>query len=58
MRSATSLFREETGTTSVEYAIMLAFMLLAMFAGIATFGRTMLATWNTNNSTVSAAAGG
>jgi pilus assembly protein Flp/PilA len=38
VRAAVAFLKEESGPTAVEYAVMLALILLAVFAAVATIG--------------------
>ncbi|MBL9094676.1 MAG: Flp family type IVb pilin [Planctomycetaceae bacterium] len=56
MRTALQNFlREEGGTTAVEYAVMLAMVLLVMIGTIATFGSQTGGLWGNTNTRLSEA---
>jgi Flp pilus assembly pilin Flp len=40
------LFRDEGGATAVEYAVMLAFVILSAWLGIQNFGNQAVGTWD------------
>lgn len=40
VRAAVAFLKEESGPTAVEYAVMLALILLALFAAVANIGET------------------
>ena len=44
--------RDEDGATAVEYAVMLALILLACIGAIATVGTNTAAAWNGNNNSI------
>ncbi|MBI1346523.1 Flp family type IVb pilin [bacterium] len=45
MRRIRQFFRAEHGTTSVEYAVMLASILLVLIAGVSLFGNAQSGSW-------------
>ena len=47
MRRLLNLLQDEDGATAVEYAVMLALLLLAMMASITIFGERNGAMWDT-----------
>ena len=46
MNSLRRFFRDEDGTTAVEYAVMLAMIILTAFGAIAAFGQSNSGGWN------------
>ncbi len=49
MRSLLRFLREESGVTSVEYAVLLALILLTTMAGIRMLTNGAAGMWNNNN---------
>jgi Flp pilus assembly pilin Flp len=47
--AARRFFSDERGTTSVEYAVMLALIFVAVIASVMTFGNTTQQSFNTTN---------
>lgn len=45
MRRLTELKNDESGTTAVEYSVMLAFIMLALIGAVAAFGNGQNGTW-------------
>jgi len=45
MRSLFAFFRDESGPTAVEYAVLLSLIILSAFASIALFGKATAAMW-------------
>lgn len=43
--SLQNLLRDESGTTAVEYAVMLAVILLVLIAGVVSFGNAQNGSW-------------
>jgi Flp pilus assembly pilin Flp len=54
MRRWTRFLREESGTTSVEYSVMLGFIITVVIAAVATFGGTQNKSWKGIDSTMQA----
>lgn len=55
---ATSVYRfcrQESGATSVEYAVIIGLLILGVFAGIQTVGGETLATWFSNSEQIGSA---
>ena len=50
--------QEEHATTSVEYAVMLALVLLAVFSAITAVGNSTSGTWSSNTSKLTRAMSG
>lgn len=46
MRTFLSIFRDSRGATAVEYALILAFIFLAIVGAIGTFSATTIGMWN------------
>ncbi|MDB5344446.1 MAG: Flp/Fap pilin component [Schlesneria sp.] len=46
MRRWTRFLREESGTTSVEYSVMLGFIITVVIAAVAAFGSGQNKSWN------------
>ena len=46
VRSAVAFLKEESGPTAVEYAVMLALILVAIFAAVANIGNTTSGMYN------------
>lgn len=57
MRAVHSILRNEDGATAVEYAVMLALVLLAAIAGIITVGQGNGGLWENNGDQISNAMG-
>lgn len=55
MRFLCSLARDEDGTTAVEYAVMLAFILSVIFAAVSAVGAGSGGMWGGNNAKLNAA---
>ena len=45
MKSLIAFLKDESGPTAVEYAVMLALIILTMYAAVATFGQTNATNW-------------
>ncbi|WP_437193620.1 Flp family type IVb pilin [Planctomicrobium sp. SH527] len=48
MNAITKFSQDESGPTSVEYAVMLAFILMVCFVAIQTLGTTTASIWTNN----------
>lgn len=47
--AVTRLIRDEDGPTTIEYAVMLTFLVIAIFSAIEYFGGAGNGVWNKNN---------
>ena len=45
MKSLIAFLKDESGPTSVEYAVMLAMIIITMYAAVSLFGQTTATTW-------------
>ncbi|GAB4157249.1 MAG: hypothetical protein Tsb009_34290 [Planctomycetaceae bacterium] len=45
MKAILAFLKDESGPTAVEYAVMLALIILTMYASVALFGQTTATTW-------------
>jgi pilus assembly protein Flp/PilA len=57
MQAILKLLRDDDGTTAVEYAVMLALIIVAAIAGIATVGQGNGGLWSNNGQQLSNAMG-
>ena len=46
MRRLIAMMKDESGTTAVEYSVMLGFILLVLIGSVAAIGNTQHGTWN------------
>lgn len=46
MRRLIAMMKDQAGTTSVEYSVMLGFILLVLIGTVAAIGNTQHGTWN------------